>query len=82
MDWKFLFLTGHIQISQVPDRSEPDDNGEINYKYIFKLLQRLGYSQWIGCEYTPTLGKKIFLLFCLCIFSVQIKSCDLQRVFF
>lgn len=51
---------GHIQISQVPDRSEPDDNGEINYKYIFKLLQRLGYSQWIGCEYTPTLGPDTF----------------------
>ena len=53
----FTFFTGHIQISQVPDRSEPDDSGEINYKYIFRLLQKLGYPHWIGCEYTPTLGK-------------------------
>lgn len=47
---------GHIQVSQVPNRSEPNDDGEINYKYIFKLLQKLGYDQWIGCEYTPILA--------------------------
>ena len=53
---KLLWFSGHIQISQVPDRSEPDDHGEINYKHIFKLLQKLQYQHWIGCEYTPTLG--------------------------
>ena len=61
----FLFLCsqGHIQISQVPNRSEPNNNGEINYEFIFQLLQKLGYDQWIGCEYTRTLfGKLLFYL--------------------
>jgi hydroxypyruvate isomerase len=45
--------SGHIQVSQVPDRGEPSSSGEINYQYIFQLLQDLGYNQWIGCEYNP-----------------------------
>ena len=45
--------SGHIQVSQVPDRNEPSSAGEISYQYIFKLLNDLGYNQWIGCEYTP-----------------------------
>lgn len=44
---------GHIQISQVPSRSEPDSDGEINYPYIFLQLAKLGYQGWIGCEYHP-----------------------------
>eukprot|EP00795_Rhopilema_esculentum_P004751 gene4751-21053_t len=44
---------GHIQISQVPDRNEPDSNGEINYTFVFNHLLRIGYSGWIGCEYVP-----------------------------
>lgn len=44
---------GHIQISQVPNRNEPDANGEINYHYVFNHLLRIGYSGWIGCEYIP-----------------------------
>ncbi len=43
---------GHIQIAGVPERHEPDI-GEINYPYIFKLLDELGYAGWIGCEYRP-----------------------------
>ena len=46
---------GHIQIANPPDRDEPDD-GEINYPYIFRLLDRLGYDGWIGCEYRPRGG--------------------------
>ncbi len=42
----------HIQVSSVPDRNEPD-GGEINYPYLFDLVDRLGYSGWIGCEYRP-----------------------------
>lgn len=45
-------LVGHIQIAGVPDRHEPDI-GEINYPYIFNLINRLGYKDWIGCEYKP-----------------------------
>ncbi|XP_078264437.1 putative hydroxypyruvate isomerase isoform X2 [Rhinoraja longicauda] len=46
-------LIGHVQIAQVPNRNEPDTPGEINYSYIFKLLETLGYQGYIGCEYTP-----------------------------
>jgi hydroxypyruvate isomerase len=43
---------GHIQIAGVPGRHEPDV-GEINYPYLFALLDELGYEGWIGCEYRP-----------------------------
>ena len=48
----FLFA-GHIQIAQVPNRGEPNTPGEINYEYIFGLLDELNYDGWIGCEYKP-----------------------------
>lgn len=43
---------GHIQIASVPKRNEPDD-GEVNYPYLFALLDQLGYQGWVGCEYRP-----------------------------
>lgn len=43
---------GHIQVADVPDRHEPG-SGEINYPFLFELIDRLGYQGWIGCEYTP-----------------------------
>ncbi|MCU1716919.1 2-oxo-tetronate isomerase [Pseudomonas sp. 5P_3.1_Bac2] len=43
---------GHIQIAGVPDRHEPDQ-GEVNYPYLFELIDQLGYDGWIGCEYRP-----------------------------
>jgi len=43
---------GHIQIAGVPERHEPD-TGEINYPYLFELIDALGYQGWIGCEYRP-----------------------------
>ncbi len=43
---------GHMQIAGVPDRHEPD-SGEVNYPFLFSLLDRLGYAGWIGCEYRP-----------------------------
>ncbi|KAG9341535.1 hypothetical protein JZ751_019040 [Albula glossodonta] len=45
--------TGHVQIAQVPERNEPDSPGEVNYSYLFSLLERLGYQGYIGCEYKP-----------------------------
>ena len=46
---------GHIQIAGVPGRHEPD-TGEINYPYLFRLIDQLGYVGWIGCEYRPRAG--------------------------
>lgn len=44
---------GHVQIAGVPGRHEPDV-GEINYPYLFRLLDDLGYDGWVGCEYKPS----------------------------
>jgi len=46
---------GHIQVAGVPYRNEPD-TGEVNYPYLFDLIDSLGYGGWIGCEYRPRAG--------------------------
>ena len=48
---------GHMQIAGVPERHEPD-SGEVNYPFLFSLLDRLGYAGWIGCEYRPRNGTR------------------------
>ena len=48
-------LVGHIQIAGVPERHEPDV-GEINYPYLFDLMDSLGFEGWVGCEYKPARG--------------------------
>jgi hydroxypyruvate isomerase len=42
----------HIQIADNPGRHEPG-TGEINYPFLFSLIDRLGYEGWVGCEYRP-----------------------------
>jgi len=49
---KYIEGIGHIQIASVPARNEPDD-GEVNYPYLFRLLDETGYAGWVGCEYRP-----------------------------
>jgi hydroxypyruvate isomerase len=46
---------GHLQIAGVPERHEPD-SGELNYRYLFGLIDELGWSGHIGCEYRPRAG--------------------------
>ena len=46
---------GHIQIAGVPQRHEPD-LGELNYPHLLSVLDELGYSGWVGCEYRPGRG--------------------------
>lgn len=46
-------FVGHVQIAQAPDRNEPNSHGELNFKYILPELAKIGYSDWIGCEYKP-----------------------------
>jgi len=43
---------GHIQLADVPGRHEPG-TGEINFDFLLRHIDRLGYSGWIGCEYNP-----------------------------
>ncbi len=49
---KNLNQIAHIQLADNPGRNEPG-SGEINYAYLFKFLDRIGYLGWIGCEYKP-----------------------------
>lgn len=49
---EYLAITGHVQIAGVPDRHEPD-SGEINFDYLFGLMDELGYDGFVGCEYRP-----------------------------
>jgi hydroxypyruvate isomerase len=48
----YLNLIGHVQIAAVPSRAEPDE-GEVNYREIFRTLDSLGYRGWVGAEYKP-----------------------------
>lgn len=45
-------LIAHMQLADAPGRHEPG-TGEIDYPSLFALIDRLGYSGWIGCEYQP-----------------------------
>ena len=49
---KNLSRIAHIQLADNPGRNEPG-TGEIHYDYLFKFLDRIGYSGHIGCEYKP-----------------------------
>ncbi len=42
----------HIQLADNPGRNEPG-TGEINYRFLFQHIDRIGYQGWIGCEYKP-----------------------------
>lgn len=42
----------HIQIANPPGRTEPS-LGEIDFDYVFREIAAVGYTGWIGCEYTP-----------------------------
>lgn len=48
-----LHRIAHIQVAGVPGRHEPDANGEINFPYLFNMIDAHGYSGWVGCEYRP-----------------------------
>ncbi|KAM9243374.1 putative hydroxypyruvate isomerase isoform 3-T3 [Dugong dugon] len=50
---EFLPIVGHVQVAQVPGRGEPDSPGELNFPYLFQLLEDEGYKGFVGCEYRP-----------------------------
>jgi hydroxypyruvate isomerase len=45
---------GHFHIAGVPGRHEPIDN-ELNYAYVVREIDRLGYTGYCGLEYWATL---------------------------
>ncbi len=45
-------VIAHVQFSDCPGRGEPG-TGETDFAAVFGMLQRRGYSGWIGAEYTP-----------------------------
>ena len=49
---KHLGAIGHIQLADNPGRNEPG-TGEINYHWLFRHIDAVGYDGWIGCEYKP-----------------------------
>jgi hydroxypyruvate isomerase len=52
---RLLPRIGHIQLADSPGRHEPG-TGEINFPWLLRFIDRIGYSGWIGCEYHPARG--------------------------
>jgi hydroxypyruvate isomerase len=49
---RHLARSAHSQIADTPGRHEPG-TGEINYDFLLRFIDRVGYPGWIGCEYKP-----------------------------
>lgn len=49
---RYLAKSAYIQFAGVPGRHEPDD-GEMNYPFLFDMIEKAGYDGWIGAEYKP-----------------------------
>jgi hydroxypyruvate isomerase len=49
---KNLAKIAHVQLADNPGRNEPG-TGEINYRFLFEFIDKIGYKGWIGCEYKP-----------------------------
>ena len=45
-------IISHVQLADNPGRHEPG-TGEINYPFLFSVLDEIGYTGWVGCEYIP-----------------------------
>jgi len=49
---KHIARIAHVQLADNPGRNEPG-TGEMNYPFLFRHLDAIGYTGWIGCEYKP-----------------------------
>jgi hydroxypyruvate isomerase len=52
---RLLARIGHMQVADAPGRHEPG-SGEINFDFLFRHVDAIGYAGWIGCEYNPARG--------------------------
>lgn len=50
-------LVTHVQVGQIPNRSEPDQ-GEIDFPAFFAQLDEDGYDGWVSGEYHPASDTK------------------------
>ncbi len=46
---------GHIQVADSPARHQPG-TGEINFPYVYAVIDDAGYTGWVGLEYNPLGG--------------------------
>ncbi len=53
-------VVAHVQVAQVPDRSEPEGEG-VDYPAFFAQLDADGYSGWVSGEYRPRAGTRMGL---------------------
>jgi len=49
---KYMPIIAHMQIADVPARNEPG-TGEIGWPFVFRRMDELGYTGYVGCEYRP-----------------------------
>jgi hydroxypyruvate isomerase len=49
---RHLPLIAHMQVADNPGRNEPG-TGEVNWPFVFRRIDELGFRGWIGCEYRP-----------------------------
>ena len=50
---RLLARIAHVQVADVPGRHEPG-TGEINFAFLLRHLDLIGYAGWVGCEYNPS----------------------------
>jgi hydroxypyruvate isomerase len=48
---------GHMQLADNPGRGEPG-SGEINYPWLLRYVDEIGYAGFVGCEYKPVTNTK------------------------
>jgi len=51
---KFREYIGHYHVAGVPGRNEIDDNQELNYPAIMRVIAATGYQGYVGQEFIPT----------------------------
>lgn len=49
---RLLPIVGHVQVASVPSRHEPAGE-ELNFPFLFEMLDAAGYDGFVGCEYVP-----------------------------
>lgn len=68
-----LSLIGHFHIAGVPGRNEPFEN-ELDYRFIVKSIEEMGYEGIFGLEYFPLKDPEISLKETLRLFSREQRS--------